>query len=146
VTKDLRWFSTVRGRLGVSFDRLLIYGTGGLAVGRLKSSTSVSFGTDQFFLPGFTFVGSDTLTRIGWAAGVGAEWAITDNWSVKAEYLHLDFGSFSYLSPCTNAVCTAFQPLGGPQFAWQTDIRARENIVRFGASYRFGYYPVVAKY
>jgi outer membrane immunogenic protein len=29
MNRELDWFGTVRGRLGITFDRLLIYGTGG---------------------------------------------------------------------------------------------------------------------
>src|SRR4051794_23635354 len=33
---SLQWFSTVRGRVGVTFDRVVFYGTGGLAIGGIK--------------------------------------------------------------------------------------------------------------
>ena len=31
-------------------------------------------------------------TRLGWTAGVGVEWALWEDWSVKLEYDYYDFG------------------------------------------------------
>jgi outer membrane immunogenic protein len=58
--------TTVLGRGGFAFGRFLAYGAGGLGVEELK-------------------------TLVGWVAGGGAEFALTDNWSVGVEYLHYDF-------------------------------------------------------
>jgi len=119
---------------------LLIYGTGGLAVGRIKSSTNVVFGTTEFILNGYNLAGSDTRTRAGWVIGAGIEWATGSNWSIKAEYLHLDFGSFDYLSPCTNVAYCKSGNSGqavGEAGSWSTSVRAREDVVRVGVNYRF---------
>jgi outer membrane immunogenic protein len=35
---SLNWFSTARGRVGFAFDRFMIYGTGGAAMGGLESA------------------------------------------------------------------------------------------------------------
>jgi outer membrane immunogenic protein len=140
VTKDLSWFSTFRGRIGIAGDRVLVYATGGLAVARIKSTTNETFAADQFFLSGDIFQGSATVTRTGWTAGAGIEWPVAPGWTTKLEYLYLDFGSFTYTSPCvTVAAC------GGPGFAWQTNVRVRESVFRVGINYLFGG-PVVAKY
>ena len=32
-------------------------------------------------------------TRLGWTAGVGVEWALWDDWSVKLEYDYYGFGT-----------------------------------------------------
>jgi outer membrane immunogenic protein len=147
VTKDLDWFSTFRGRIGFTpAPQWLLYGTGGLAVARIHSTTNVAFGADQFFLSNGVFTGSDTETRWGWTAGAGVEYAFTRNWSFKAEYLYLDFGRFSYLSPCqTFPLCTPAP--GQAPFAWNTNVRAHENVARVGLNYKFDWGgPVVAKY
>jgi outer membrane immunogenic protein len=138
VTKQVEWYSTFRGRLGYTvMPNWLLYATGGIAVGELKSTTSVQFGADQFFLAGLGFVGSQTATRAGWTIGAGTEWALTNTWSIKAEYLFLDFGNFTYLSSCVN--CVVFTGM------WQTRVRADENVFRLGVNYKFGG-PVSAKY
>ncbi len=61
---------SIRGRLGLAFDRVLIYGTGGGAYGNFRTSYN---GTD-FFNTG----------HFGWTAGGGIEYAIDNNWSVRA--------------------------------------------------------------
>src|SRR5258708_23629308 len=75
------WLATVRGRAGYAFDRFLPYVTGGLAVGDIKAGT-----------PGFA---GATQTNAGWTAGGGVELALTNNWTAKAEYLHVDLGNMN---------------------------------------------------
>jgi outer membrane immunogenic protein len=89
ISHRLDWFSTVRGRLGYSVDRLLVYATAGLAVGEVKSAYY------QLFLNGPSSSGSDSPTRVGWTAGGGFEYAFAGNWSAKVEYLYVDLGSFT---------------------------------------------------
>ena len=79
------WLSTIRGRAGVAFDRLLIYGTGGVAFTSLETSVTGPLG----------FV-SDENNLTGWTAGAGVEWALTDNLSLKGEYLWVDFSDEPY--------------------------------------------------
>jgi outer membrane immunogenic protein len=78
---DIRnnWLSTVRGRLGLAFDRFMPYVTGGAAFGDIKTSVA---GT-----------GDSTATRTGWTVGGGLEAAIAGPWTAKVEYLHVDLGS-----------------------------------------------------
>lgn len=71
-------FGTIRGRVGYAFDRFLPYFTGGAAWA--NTSFSGPWGL------------SNDATRWGWTIGGGAEYAITNNWTVKAEYLYLDYG------------------------------------------------------
>lgn len=97
------WFGTVRGRLGYAFNNILLYGTGGLA-----------FGSTKFSSGGF----SETQTSAGWTLGAGAEFALTQNWSAKVEYLYVDLGE-------KNFVMTAFPH--GYQF----------STIRVGVNYRF---------
>jgi len=80
----LRWLGTARARVGVAWDRLLPYVTGGVAVGSLQSSE----GDLQSPL-----TGSGTVTRVGWTAGAGIEARIDHRWSSKLEYLYVDLGS-----------------------------------------------------
>ncbi len=68
------WFGSVRGRLGYTIDKALIYGTGGFAYGNVKYST-----------PRW----SEDKTETGWVAGGGIEYKINPSWSLKAEYQYL---------------------------------------------------------
>ena len=70
---------SVRGRLGVAWGRGLFYLTGGAAFASLDDSyptTTISH------------------TRVGWTAGGGVEYAIDNNWSVRAEYRYTDYGQY----------------------------------------------------
>ncbi len=51
---------------------------------------------------------SATFTRTGWTAGVGLEYALNQNWSVRAEYDYLGFGSksLSFTTPVVGTVAT----------------------------------------
>lgn len=78
----LQWIGTVRGRVGIAFDRFLPYVTGGLAVGNSR---------DTITAPPASLNGSTTAA--GWTIGAGLEYGITPNVSLKAEYLFVDLGS-----------------------------------------------------
>jgi outer membrane immunogenic protein len=104
------WLSTVRGRVGYSFDWVMPYVTGGVAAGDVKAST-----------PGFP---GGSSTNAGWTLGAGLEFALPGNWSAKAEYLHVDLGSFN----CTG--CSALPP---------DNVSLQENIFRAGVNYHFGW-------
>jgi outer membrane immunogenic protein len=84
VTKN-DYIATVAGRVGYAFDRVLIYGKGGAAFTRDNLNANLTGP-----VPG-TAVGK--FDRTGWLAGVGVEWAFYGNWSVKAEYDYMGFGS-----------------------------------------------------
>jgi outer membrane immunogenic protein len=75
------WNGTARARLGYAIDRFMIYGTGGVAVGRVEASEGGV---------------SDTNTAVGWTAGGGVETALTDNVIGRIEYRYTDLGSNSY--------------------------------------------------
>ena len=143
----LPWFGTLRGRVGVTFDRILLYATGGLAVGEIKADYVDGTVGGTPLNPFAT--GSVNTTRAGWVFGGGIEGAIDRNWSIKAEYLHLDFGSLDQgisasgvplTLPIGNLTTTLSQSLTS---AFHT--RVTDNVFRIGLNYRFGA-PVVAKY
>jgi outer membrane immunogenic protein len=75
------WFGTLRGRAGVAFNNVLIYGTLGLAYGGLKGEIA---GLDE------------SKTHVGWAGGLGMEVGFAPNWSAKVEYLYMDLGNRGY--------------------------------------------------
>lgn len=78
------WLGTLRPRLGYAYDRFLPYITAGAAYGRVEISTLDRSNDIR--------VGSSS-TRFGWAAGVGLEYAFTDQFTAKVEYLHTDLGN-----------------------------------------------------
>jgi outer membrane immunogenic protein len=48
----------------------------------------------------FVFSGQYSSTQFGWALGAGAEYAFTQKWSAKIEYMHYGLGD-STASPGT---------------------------------------------
>jgi len=81
-------------------------------------------------------------TQVGPVVGGGIEWAITNNWTVKAEYLYMRFDGFAYAAPLTAAAAPF-----APGYAWNTNITPREQVVRLGVNYLFNWGgPVVARY
>ena len=141
-----RWFATARVRAGFTpWERVLIYATGGIAWANFQSNTAVVFATaaNPFAaaFSGATHIGSASTDRVGWVAGGGIEWALTNNWSVKAEYLYLRFEGFNYASPLTAATFPF-----APGYAWNTNISLREQVARIGVNYKFDWGPVVARY
>lgn len=81
------WFGTARLRGGflVTPD-LLLYATGGLAWGSVDTSYDLD-------LDGVGIASNDeSTTHLGWTLGGGAEFALSDNLSLKAEYLYVDLG------------------------------------------------------
>jgi outer membrane immunogenic protein len=146
VSSRLDSFGTFRGRAGFDFNHVFLYGTGGLAVGDVRSDTNVSFGTapGNSVYNGAVHIGSDSQIRVGWTVGAGAEYAFAPNWSVKAEYLYVDLGTQSYRSPLVAAVAPAAV---GPGYSWTTSVRERDNIVRVGLNYKLNWASsAVAKY
>jgi outer membrane immunogenic protein len=76
------WLDTLRGRIGLTWDRALVYATGGAAFTNVRDSAA-----------GGGVAVATTTNRTGWTVGVGMEYLLSPKWSAKAEYLYADFGS-----------------------------------------------------
>ncbi len=107
------WLATVRGRVGYAFDRMLFYGTAGAAFGNIQTGLN----------PPSTF---DSSVEAGWTAGAGLEFALTQNWSAKVEYLFVDL---------PNAACTTVANCGG---AAGSIVSFNEGVLRAGVNFKFG--------
>jgi outer membrane immunogenic protein len=107
-TVDYDWLATVRGRAGITHDRALFYLTGGLA---LTEQDSNIFGSAV--LPGLV-------------VGGGVEYMVAPGWSLKAEYLYIDFlaRDGTYLT-------------GGPPAATSTSLQPDAHILRGGINIHF---------
>jgi outer membrane immunogenic protein len=128
---------TIAGRLGVAFDRLLVYGKAGGAWANDKYTLNA---TSTYTPPGAmgplpppSFGGSET--RWGWMAGAGVEYAFYDNWSAKIEYNYLGFRHTNLQFTDTTG-----------QFFFNTSVEQQMHVVKAGVSYRWGWYPVGIRY
>ncbi len=126
---DTDWAGTLRARLGWSFDRALIFATGGAAF------TDVHFRqTNTYAGLGPTGVEDVSLSanKTGWTAGGGVEYMLSSNWlggswSGKIEYLHMDFGSISG---------TGVLPIQPVNVSHSADLKA--DVVHAGLNYHLG--------
>jgi outer membrane immunogenic protein len=140
---QLDWFTTARVRVGAAWwDRVLLYATGGLAMGALDSYTQVAFDGpgNPSYIP--QYFGAYRENKIGWTAGGGFEWAFAANWTAKAEFLYVDLGSFDYISPRTTFGTLQNGVIDGR--AWNTSVDAKEYVARVGINYLFHFGPAVA--
>ncbi|PNG24521.1 outer membrane protein [Methylocella silvestris] len=120
---------SIRGRVGYAWDRVLVYATGGVAFAGVNASLSTPVSYD-----------SASTTKVGWTVGGGVEYAVTNNWSIRAEYRYSNFGNAT-LYPASLA---GFD--NGPYVNRKFNV----NQVQVGFSYKFDTFappaPVVAKY
>jgi len=142
-TASTNWLLTARARAGWTFKNALLYVTGGLAVTDLRTGFNFVDNTSTLFgLPtNGTGSASSTVDKVGYAVGAGAEWMLPRNWSIKAEYLYVNFGSVQVATRVTNPT---FGGVGASNTV-TTSANLSAQIARVGVNYHFGG-PVVAKY
>lgn len=129
---NLDWLGTVRGRAGVAFDRILVFATGGLSYGRTTDQTTItSSGFDDDGGFGGSWSGRQNGTRAGWTVGGGVEYALTQNVTLKAEYLYYDLGS-------TKHSVTGFSYDPDDEFLGANARReVKGSVVRAGLNWKF---------
>jgi outer membrane immunogenic protein len=123
-----RWLVTARGRLGLTNfwwfgPQTLVYVTGGGAWAKIDTS--------EFLAGGSPANGhQESNTRSGWTVGGGIEYALGYGWSVKSEYLYVQFDDFTtFTSP----------PFGNANIA-PRDVKLHDHIFRAGMNYKLGWY------
>lgn len=79
-------FGSIRARLGYAMDRWLVFGTAGIAVANITNDIQKGVNAGEQIV-------WDGQTRVGYAVGAGAEYALTDRWIGRAEYLYENFGT-----------------------------------------------------
>jgi outer membrane immunogenic protein len=119
-------YGLIAGRIGWTFyERILLYGKVGVAF--YDSSATVSDTTRTSLIPDtITATGSKSQSPL--ALGGGVEYAMSDHWTGKAEYMFLD-GTSSY-SAC--GVDSRFNQ----SFCWQQS-PSPIHLVKFGVNYKF---------
>ena len=133
---DLNWMASVRGRLGYTWDRFMVYFTGGAAWADIDGSATVTVAGVG------TATATASATATGWVIGGGGEWMFAPNWTFGVEYLHYEFDNVSgtIIAPGTT---TAF---GFDTSNGSVDVvRARLNY-KFGDWFGKGKAPVAARY
>ena len=127
---SLSWLGTTRGRVGfvaTPDNRLMIYATGGIAYGGGTSNFSAFDSTTGSF-----WTGSPSSTRVGWTIGGGVEYAVTNNITIKGEYLYADLGSSSF-----NSIGNAASAIAFPGVVVSGKLSYNASIFRAGVNYKF---------
>jgi outer membrane immunogenic protein len=81
------WIGSLRTKSGIAIGDMMIYVTGGLAFASIETSLDVP-------TLGFNITKIDS-SRVGWVAGVGTEYALTDRVRITGDILYYDFGTES---------------------------------------------------
>lgn len=128
-TNELKWLATFRGRAGVAYQQFFVYGTAGLAVGRVAnhwgfgSPANGTFSDSEF---------SVEETRTGVVYGGGLEFAPWRHWIVRAEGLYVDLGT---THATNNTVNPDSNTSASPPF--RTDFKNTATIGRFALNYKW---------
>lgn len=126
-SRDTKWLASIRGHAGwVAMPNTLVYFTAGAAW------TKVDYEALDAFLGGCPNCAPTSFshTKTGYVLGGGADYALTNNWIVRAEYLYYHFGGESSVGFFPDIVG------GGPgaNFHWDA-LQIHE--VRLGVNYKF---------
>jgi len=138
---DLDWIATAAARVGMTWNRALFYIKAGAAWTEETVSANCIIGPNNVTSNLRQCINQAGLlvnyldasaNRTGWLVGYGAEFALTPNWSAKAEYKYMDFGDQGYTASDGSRLTSDLQV----------------STVTIGVNYRFSTWsgPVVAKY
>jgi outer membrane immunogenic protein len=134
-TRKLTSTFAVRARGGYAFDNLLVYATGGYAVGNMRHSFRTTNTANAFPLSG----GGDAK---GYQLGFGAEYRIMPNVSIGAEFIRTSLEDDDFTTRASNSGTTsATNPFllvnsQGTDFL-RSDDDFEYNSIRATLSYRF---------
>jgi len=143
------WFATVRGRLGYAFDRLLIYGTGGVAFAdrQDRPTPCVGYATaGAGIASGQALVGTGFYVTPDAETAGGVEYAFTNNLTARIEGLYAAFGRDRGAIGCcltggnvvgvTNTGAPVFADTSGAGFGHRSQ-RDDIAVVRAGLNFKF---------
>ena len=137
---------TIAARVGIAFDRTLVYGKAGWAWGNFAFGSVFNEGCPTCTTFTDSFAANKTLN--GLLLGAGVEHAFTPNWTVKLEYNFLDFGSgdANFTECTTGSTPPCSGAFGRSQFG--TSEHVYKHIFKVGFNYLFNPWgaPVVARY
>src|SRR5579871_6636880 len=124
------WLGTTRARVGfvaTPDNRLMFYGTGGVAYAGGKANLNVFDARN-----GWYWSGEKSDTRFGWTIGAGVEYAVTNNITIKGEYLYYNLGSTNAVT-VPNVAASTFVPgsYGTAKVTYEG------SVFRAGVNYKF---------
>jgi outer membrane immunogenic protein len=119
------FLASATARVGYSFaNRWLFFVRGGAAWTREKADNAFTMPAGTSPLAPVAVDPSGTMTRTGWTAGTGIEWAFSPHWSASLEYSYYDFGDNAFT-------------LTGPISGVTGSLKDRIHTVTTGVNYHF---------
>ena len=136
VSTTIKDYGSVRGRLGLAFDHFLFFGTAGWAFGNPSTAYALTNPPTTYPPTGGTwsavpFVATGGYSY-GWTAGAGIDYAFTNNVLGRIEYRHTDLGTSRFVNAATDSA--------------ETGNKVPINDFRVGIAYKFGGWPVLARF
>jgi outer membrane immunogenic protein len=131
-------FATLRARGGLALDRTLLYVTAGVAFAHIQNTDAF----DAFDRQGRPVtpccIASEDKWKAGLAVGTGVEFALSQNWSVKGEYLYMVFkDSDTPLRDPTNGTRTCVGNTPGSLNNCRMNFTESAQLARLGVNYRW---------
>lgn len=119
---ETSWIWTVRPRIGLVAESLMLFASAGFAVTDVKYDVELV----DTRTPANAARGSFDEIKAGWTGSLGATYVITKEWSVTGEWLYADFGAIDG---------TASAGSGFVALKAKSDVRA--SLLRLGVNTRF---------
>lgn len=119
------YLATIRPRIGIAADRNLAYLTAGVAFTRVSYLESYSDGG----APAGAGTAAASKSLVGWVAGAGWEYAMTDHWIFRTEYLYAGFSKVNAVGVITDA--------GGGANTLRGSSDLTIQVLRAGVNYKF---------
>jgi outer membrane immunogenic protein len=120
-SSSVDWYGTVRGRLGWTTGPILLYGTGGLAYGKVDLNSN-------FNSVGLSLNSQTSSVRTGWVLGGGIDYMVRPNVLVNLGYQYVDLGSVSVASSACGGSCSITQ---------NASAHAQFQVVMLGLNWKF---------
>jgi len=118
---------TLTARAGFATENTLLYLKGGLAYAPQSASVG-AYGVQAGGVgPLLATQVSSTRQALGWTLGLGLEYALTNNWSLKAEYDYVNLGRFAF---------SGTDPTFGATYG--ATVAQHENFLKLGLNYYLG--------
>ena len=153
--QSIKWFGTVRGRLGwLPTNNWMIYATGGFAYAQVEANTTLNAAsfvgiTSVTTVPGppdigflcvtgpNCFTGHFSRTTPGWTIGAGTEYKLSQNVSIKAEYLYMNFGDVNLVGTAQVSAIPFCPGCSGARSSYTGKSNNDFNVARVGVNWNF---------
>ena len=134
---SIRQFGSADARIGVAFDRLLIYAIGGFAYADIRNQIQL-----LGLAPGI--IDFYSVNRYGFDVGGGLEYNFYGNWTARAEYRYYDWGRRGFNTAGFGSPVNGIIPFAIPNHS----SRETMHTGRIGLTYKFAwpYEPVIPRY